>query len=300
MKTDKAIEEFMLSRGALRPKTQREYRKHLELFERSFPDLPDTPQLIQSWLNNFNGVTPETVYARFRTVRALFKQLYLYHNTPNVMLQVRPPRLKRKAMRTFTDHELFALFNLPLTPRESALLTLFLDIGLRAGELVNLTWDDITPGEVTLRGKTDERTVPISETTYRRLAALSNGSSHVFLGKRGPLTYEGVYKIVRQLCQRAGISGRRRSPHTFRHSFATIYAAAEGCNPKILQDIMGHRDFKSTLRYIQNNRKLMALNHQRCTPLKVLDRVAQGVLFEPQIVTEVEEFLAKKEANRWQ
>ena len=63
---------------------------------------------------------------------------------------------------------------------------------------------------------------------------------------------------------------------------------------------MGHRDFKSTLRYIQNNRKLMALNHQRCTPLKVLDRVAQGVLFEPQIVTEVEEFLAKKEANRWQ
>lgn len=298
MITRDAIEEFMLSRGALRPRTQKEYRNHLELFERSFPDLPQTPQLIQSWLNNFNGVTPETVHARFRTIRAFYKQLYLFHNIPNLMLQVRPPQLKRKAMRTFTEQELFTLFSLSLTPRESALLTLLLDIGPRAGECVNLTWDDITPGFVTLRGKTGERTVPISETTYRRLAALSNGSNRVFLGKRGPLTYEGIYKMVRHLCQRAGISGRRSSPHSFRHSFATNYAAAEGCDPKVLQDIMGHRDFKSTLRYIQNNPIRMARNHQRCTPLKVLGRAAQGVLFDTsQAIKEAEQILAQKEAN---
>ncbi|GAJ07791.1 unnamed protein product, partial [marine sediment metagenome] len=236
MRTRDAIEEFLLSRGGLRPRTLKEYQNHLELFERSFPDLPETPQPIQVWLNNFNGVTPETVHARFRTLRAFYKQLFLFHNIPNLMLQVRPPQLKRKAMRTFTDLELFTLFSLPLTPRESALLTLLLDIGPRAGECVNLTWGDITPGFVTLRGKTGERTVPISETTYRRLAALSTGTSHVFLGKRGPLTYQGIYKMMRRLCQRAGISGRRSSPHTFRHSFATNYAAAEGCDPKVLQD----------------------------------------------------------------
>jgi len=217
MLTRDAIEEFMLSRGRLRPRSQKEYRRHLELFERSFPDLPETPQLIQSWLNNLSGA-PETVHARFRTVMAFYKQLYAFHNIPNLMLQVRPPQLKRKAMRTFTDGALFTLFSLSLTTRESALLTLLLDIGPRAGECVNLTWDDITPGFVTLRGKTGERTVPISETTYRHLAALSNGSSHVFLGKRGPLTYQGIYKMVRHLCQRAGISGRRCSPHTFRHT----------------------------------------------------------------------------------
>ena len=293
MLTRDAIEEFMLSRGRLRPRTLKEYRKHLDLFERSFPDLPDTPQLIQSWLNNFN-VTPETVCARFRTIRAFYKQLYLFHSIPNLMLQVRPPPLKRKAMRTFTDLELFALFSLSLTPRESALLTLLLDIGLRAGECVNLTWDDITPGFVTLRGKTGERTVPISETTYRRLAALSNSSSQVFLGKRGPLTYQGIYKMVRHLCQRAGISGRRRSPHSFRHSFATNYAAAEGCDPSVLQDILGHKDFKTTVRYIQNNPIRMARNHQRCTPLKVLDRAAQGNLFDTsQVVKEAEEILGR-------
>lgn len=288
----------MISRGGLRPRSQKEYRKHLELFRRSFPDLPQTSQDIQSWLNNLSG-TPETVNARFRTVRIFYKHLHLFHDIPDLMLLVRPPKLTRKAMRTFTDQELFTLFNLSLTPRESALLTLLLDVGPRAGECVNLTWDDITPGFVTLQGKTGERIVPISEITYRRLLALSNGSSLVFQGKRGPLTYEGIYKLVRHLCQRAGISGRRSSPHTFRHTFATNYAAAEGCDPKVLQDIMGHRDFKSTLRYIQNNPKRMARNHQRCTPLKVVASAAQGSLFSNdsnQVVKEAEAIVAGREA----
>ena len=297
MRTSEAIEEFMVSRGGLRPRSQKEYRKHLELFRRSFPDLPGTSQAIQSWLNNFNG-TPETVHARFRTIRTFYKQLHLLHNIPDLMLQVRPPKLKPKAMRTFTDQELFSLFSLSLTPRESALLTLLLDVGPRVGECVNLTWDDIIPGFVTLRGKTGERTVPISEITYRRLAALSNGSSLVFQGKRGPLTYEGVYKLVRHLCRRAGISGRRSSPHTFRHTFATNYAAAEGCDHKVLQDILGHKDFKSTLRYIQNNPKRMARNHQRCTPLRLVAAAAQGSLFDTsQAVKEAEAILTKKEAD---
>lgn len=253
--------------------------------------------MIQSWLNNFNAVTPETVHARFRTVRSFYKQLFLFHNIPNLMLHVRPPKLKHKAMRTFTDQELFTLFSLSLTPRESALLTLFLDIGPRAGECVNLTWEDVIVGYVMLRGKTGERIVPISETTYRRLLALRNGGGieqHVFQGKRGSLTYEGVYKLVRHLCQRAGISGRRSSPHSFRHTFATNFAAAEGCDPKVLQDILGHKDFKTTVRYIQNNPKRMARNHQRCTPLRLISSAAQGSLFSDDLVREAEAIVSGK------
>ncbi|GAH89176.1 unnamed protein product, partial [marine sediment metagenome] len=134
-----------------------------------------------------------------------------------------------------------------------------------------------------------------------RLLALRNGAGieqHIFLGKRGPMTYQGIYKLVRHLCHQAGIDGKRCSPHTLRHTFATNYAAAEGCDPKVLQDILGHKDFKTTLRYIQNNPIRMARNHSRCTPLKVLDRAAQGVLFDTsQAVKEAEAILAEKEAN---
>ena len=302
MLTDQAIQEFSISRGGLRPKTQREYQKHLALFHQSFPHLlPETPQPIQVWLNSFQGLAPETVHARFRTIRAMYRQICQWHpKVPNPMLLVHPPRLLPKVMRTFVDEELYALFTQPLSAKERALLTLLIDIGPRADECVNLTWEDIIPGYVVLKGKTGERTVPISETTYQRLKALKVNTggdhNHVFLGKRGPLSYEGIYKLVRRLCHRAGINGKRCSPHTFRHTFGTNYAAAEGCDPKVLQDIMGHRDFKTTLRYIQNNPRRMARNHQRCTPLKVVDAVAQQNFFDTvETVREAEIILEGKQ-----
>jgi len=311
MLTKQAIQEFLLSRGGLRPKTLKDYRMHLAHFQRCFPDLPTTPQPLQSYLNSFHiksndnpqGVEPETVHARFRTIRALYNQIHLWHpEIPHPMKLVRPPELKKKAMRIFADSELYSLFSLPLSPRDRALTTLFLDVGPRAAECANLIWEYVIPGYVVLKGKTGSRTVPISETTYRRLLALRNGGGieqHVFLGKRGPMTYEGIYKLVRHLCHQAGIDGKRCSPHTWRHTFGTAYAAAEGCDPSVLQEIMGHKDFKTTLRYIQNNPIRMARNHSRCTPLKGLAAVAQQSFDfdtdKDQAIKEAEAILAKKE-----
>ncbi len=288
MLTKQAIQEFLLSRGGLRPKTLKDYRMHLAHFQRSFPaDLPRKPQPLQSYLNSFTikseanpqGVEPETVHARFRTIRALYNQLELWHpKIPNPIKLVRPPELKKKTMRIFADSEVYALFSLPLSPRELALMTLLLDVGPRATECANMIWEYVLPGFVVLKGKTGTRTVPVSEITHRRLLALRNGGGieqHVFLGERGPMTYQGIYRLVRHLCHQAGIDGKRCSPHTFRHTFGTEYAAAEGCDPSVLQEIMGHKDFKTTIRYIQNNPVRMARNHQRCTPLKGLAAAAQ-------------------------
>ena len=313
MQTRDAISEFMLSRGGRRPKTLKDYRMHLAHFERCFPDLPTTPQPLQSYINSFHiradaddqGLEAETVHARFRTIRAMYNQIKLWHpEIPNPMPLVRPPDLKEKAMRIFADSELYSLFSLPLSPRDRALFTLLLDVGPRADECHNLIWEYVIPGYVVLKGKTGSRTVPISETTYRRMLALRNGAGiqeHVFLGKRGPMTYQGIYCLVRRLCHQAGLDGKRCSPHTFRHTFCTNYAAADSCDPSILQDIMGHKDFKTTLRYIQNNPIRMSRNHQSCTPLKRLAAVAQqSFVFDTdkaQAVKEAEAILAKKEAK---
>ena len=300
MRTDKAIEDFMISRGGLRPMTQKEYRKHLSLFQESFPRLPKTPQPIQSWLNSFAGLAPETIHSRFRTIRVFYRQIHLWHTgIPNPMPLVRPPILHPKAMRTFADSDLHRLFGLTLSPQDCALLMLLLDAGPRASECVNLVWNDVSPGFVVLRGKTGERIVPVSESTYRLLLALRPalppvaGDQHVFMGRRGPLSYSGIYRRVRRLCNQAGITGRRCSPHTFRHTFGTAYAAADGCDPSVLQDILGHTDFKTTLKYIHNNPRRMAKNHQRCTPLKGLGVAAQGTLFSDGVVSEAEEIVAR-------
>ncbi len=301
MLTAKAIEEFMVSRGGCRPATQREYRKNLIFFSRSFNHLPEDPQAIQVWLNgqvrqrDGKALAPETVHVRYRTLRTFYKQIHRYHpRVPDPMPLVEPPTLHRKVRRTFADGELQRLFSLRLSPRDRAMITLFLDVGARAQEVANLTWEDLVPGYATLHGKTGERVVPISESTYRLLTALkpevppAPASRQVFLSKRRslPLTYDGIYYIVRTLCEEAGIVGRRSSPHSFRHTFGTNYAAADGCDPSVLQDIMGHKDFKTTLIYIHNNAKRMAANHQRCTPLKGLAAAAQGTLFSDELVRE--------------
>lgn len=309
MLTSQAIAEFLASRGGLRPRTVGEYRNHLALFQQAFPDLPETPHPIQAWINNLKRqrgteeLAAETIHARFTTIRSFYKEIHLrYPKIRNPMPLVRAPRMPKKAMRTFSEGELYRLFSLPLRPRERALLTLLLDVGPRAGECARLTWEDVMPGFAVLSGKVGTRIVPISESTYRLLLALRNGdgtAEHVFLGERGPLTYQGIYKLVRHLCQQAGILGGRCSPHSWRHTFATIYAAAESCDPKVLQDIMGHEDFKTTLKYIHNNPLRMARNHLRCTPLRVLGGGVQGSLFSDsdssQALKEAERILDKKE-----
>ncbi len=302
MLTEQAIDEFMTSRGGLRPSSQDQYRKHLALFRQSFTHLPKDSQVIQAWLNGFASLAPETINSRFRTVRSLYKLAHQLHpRVRDPMALVRPPPLKRKVMRTFADGELHRLFNLRLSARDSALITLFLDIGARAREVANLTWGDLVPGYAVLQGKTGKRVVPISETTYRQLEALkpelpsAAADQHVFLSKHGrPLSYDGIYYIVRHLCEQAGITGMRASPHTFRHTFGTNYAATEGCDVTVLQDILGHIDFKTTRRYIHNNPRRMAQNHQRCTPLKGLAAAAQGRLFGEDVVQEAEAIVARK------
>jgi len=202
-------------------------------------------------------------------------------------------------MRTFTEQELYRMFTLPLSLSTRTMITLFLDTGIRAQECASLAWDDVRPNYVIVSGKTGERDVPINETTFRLLQALkaqSNHNHYVFQGKRGPLTYEGIYKTIRGVCHQANMDGRRSSPQTFRHTFGTEYASSGACDPKTLQDIMGHRDFKTTLRYIHNNRKRLIDNHQLCTPLRLVAAAAQGTLFSNDLVKEAEAIVAGREA----
>ena len=47
----------------------------------------------------------------------------------------------------------------------------------------------------------------------------------------------------------AGIK-KKITPHTARHTFATNFAMSDG-NPLVLQQILGHSDFKATKVYLQ-------------------------------------------------
>lgn len=290
MLTKQAKQEFLRSRVRLKPKMMKGYDIHLTKFEGHSPKLPEVPQPIRDFLNNL-PVGDETAHAHWRTLRALYREITAQHpKIKNPMPLVKAPPRKRRVMRTFSPEQLSHLFAQSLSLRDRVLINLLLDSGVRAGEAASLLWEDVFPSFVVISGKTGERVVPISPDTYQAIMALKrkNGANgHVFMGKRGPLSYEGVYKAVRRACQRADITGKRASPHTFRHTFGTLMIAA-GCDLNTVRITLGHSDIKVTEKYVHQNIAPIIEKHRMFSPLKLVRAASQRALFEDEALKEAE------------
>lgn len=79
------------------------------------------------------------------------------------------------------------------------------------------------------------------------------GEDHLFLSEtRLPLTKNGMEMLFKRLKTRAGIVGKRVSPHIFRHTFAMNYLIKSN-DPFSLQELLGHEDLTTVLNYIHMN-----------------------------------------------
>ena len=63
----------------------------------------------------------------------------------------------------------------------------------------------------------------------------------------GPLTRQGLYKIIQRHAKEAGLEGKM-SPHTLRHTFAT-HLLSGGCDLRSVQEMLGHADVSTTQLY---------------------------------------------------
>jgi integrase/recombinase XerD len=133
--------------------------------------------------------------------------------------------------------------------------------GLRASEAVGLDVNevDLRRGFVRPHGKGNkERIVPLGRaaaaavTRYLRTGRPeligSRVQSRLFVNFRGgPLTRQGLYKIIQRRAKEVGLEGRM-SPHTLRHSFAT-HLLSGGCDLRSVQEMLGHADVATTQLY---------------------------------------------------
>ena len=113
-------------------------------------------------------------------------------------------------------------------------------------------------GFLRARGKgSKERLVPLGRQAIAAIGAYLRSrpklvgeryEPKIFVNFRGgPLTRQGLYKIVQKHAREAGLSGRM-SPHTLRHSFAT-HLLAGGCDLRAVQEMLGHADISTTQMY---------------------------------------------------
>ena len=117
----------------------------------------------------------------------------------------------------------------------------------------------IRPGLIKVLGKGNrERLVPIGfkprsiwiefKNKYRNQLLKNKNSEYFFISRNGnPLTRAMVNKIVEKWSTLSGL-GKKISPHTFRHSFAT-HLIEGGADIRFVQHMLGHSDITTTQIY---------------------------------------------------
>lgn len=166
----------------------------------------------------------------------------------------------------------------PQALRDSAMLELLYATGLRVSELIGLAMNSINwqVGFLIVMGKgSKERVVPIGKTAYdsvlryveeaRPRLIRSKTTDCLFLNRfGGPLTRQGLWKIIVGYAQKAGLQ-KKVHPHTFRHSFAS-HLLAGGADLRAVQVMLGHSDISTTQIYTHVNRDRLKEIHQKYHP----------------------------------
>jgi site-specific recombinase XerD len=151
--------------------------------------------------------------------------------------------------------------------RDRAILEFLYSTGCRVAETSSLRLDrlDLEGGSAKVTGKgSKERVVFLSDSARAALAAYlpvrealmtRTGASLqakkpdcVFVNSRGgPLSERGIEWLIEGYARRAGI-GKKISPHTFRHSFAT-HLVGHGADIRVVQELLGHSSVSTTQIY---------------------------------------------------
>jgi integrase/recombinase XerC len=239
---------------------------------RDSDDIPEDIVLIRSFLVSlYRGKMRKiTVSRKIASLRSFYRYLLregAVKLNPAELLQL--PRCEKYIPVTLSVDETQALLSVGFPEdavgrRDLAIMELFYSTGIRLSELTGMNVDDLRFADCLLkvRGKgKKERIVPVGAPAlsalgdYLRIRSElagagsdKRGGEPLFVnanGKRiGP---RDVARVVERVVKQSGI-GRRISPHSLRHTFATHLLDA-GADLRSIQEMLGHSSLSTTQKY---------------------------------------------------
>ena len=176
-----------------------------------------------------------TAQTYFRHLRIFFKWAIAEGEVrESPMKHMRPPSVEERVPNVVTRAQIRALLAACTGTnglRDRAIILLFLDTGMRRGELVGLRVQDIDLDHCSalVMGKgRRERVCAFGEITAAALRSYIGEriDGPLWLGERGALTAHSIPVMLRRRCEQAGIE--RINAHRFRHTFASAWLTAGG------------------------------------------------------------------------
>lgn len=187
----------------------------------------------------------------------------------NPAIGIKTPKLEKRMPKYLSLDDSKKLLSVTLDDndenkeRDYAIITLFLNCGLRLSELVGINISNIDFGEyrLTVIGKGNkERTIYLNEACIEAIQEYikvrpkegvkkdSKGSDKaLFLSKRNErISNRTVQYIVKRELQKAGLDTSKYSPHKLRHTAATLMYQYGHVDIRALQELLGHESIATT------------------------------------------------------
>lgn len=231
------------------------------------------------------GITPKSRSRKISTIRSFFRFLEVkrHYIDYNPVADYEFPKLKK------TDPSFLSLKNsIKLLDsisgknkeRDYAIITLFLNCGLRISELCGLNLESIQENQVKVHGKGNkDRTLYLNNACltalqdYLAVRPIASGRDRnaLFLSShKTRISRATVHQLVKKHIGEAGLDRSTLSAHKLRHTAATLMLQS-GVDVRTLQEVLGHNNLSTTQIYTHvTNESLRAASE--ATPLSDIKR----------------------------
>lgn len=258
------IQLFLSSKRleGLSPITLEGYELDLKIFAEHVKKKTDeiTAADIRVFLGSFSHLKLSSIAKKLSVLKSFFGWLAseeIIQRDPTKKLK--PPKQEKRLPKALTIEELEMLREACKTTRQRAFLEVLYATGCRLSEVQALNRSDVNYQTLSCRviGKGNkEREVYFSfKAVYhlrKYLMARTDNEPALFITERKPyrrLSKRGIQREIALIAENAGL-GKKVSPHTLRHTFATL-TLNNGAELAAVQALLGHEDPATTQVYAQ-------------------------------------------------
>lgn len=227
-----------------------------------------TTKDIQAWIIALMNkkINPRSIARKISCLKAFWRYIRTHkNNTANPTLKIVLPKTKKEIPTFFRTEEINNAINTSQSPenfetlQKNLILKMLFLTGIRRSEITNLKEDNIDGNNLSIKikGKRNkERNIPISKEFHDEILlfikhkneTIERTHNYLYTLKNGkPIYSEYIYKVVTEKMKLV-TSNTRKSPHTFRHTFATTLLN-NGADINAVKELLGHKSLATTQIY---------------------------------------------------